>query len=149
MDTTHPQPTAQQARAQLATAQGRSLTSAHDRRVHAAGTAIVGMTIAVYATAQTIVSGAGNVVLSVAFFALILGQGWWVERAARTVPRRSKTISRVGIITSFVLGLVAVLPWLNLAAQTSPVTWAMALSGAAVAAVPALLAAAVIAVRRR
>jgi len=149
MNTTHPEPTPQQAHAQLAATQTRSLGSARDRRVHALGTAVVGVTIAVYATAQTIVSGVGEVALSVAFFALILGQGWWVERAAVTVPRRSRLISRLGIGTSFVLGLVAVLPWLNLAAQTSPTTWPMVWAGSAVAAVPALIAAAVIVGRRR
>ena len=37
-----------------------------------------------------------------------------------------------------------VLPWLNLSAQTSPNTWPMVAAGAGLAAVPALVAAAVI-----
>ncbi len=90
MDSTRPEPTPQQAREQLAATQGRVLSSSRDRRVHAVGTAVVGVTIAAYGAAQTIVSGAAEVAFSVAFFALIFGQAWWVERAARTVPRRPR-----------------------------------------------------------
>jgi len=148
MDSTRPEPTPQQAREQLAATQDRVLSSSRDRRVHAVGTAVVGVTIAAYGAAQTIVSGAAEVAFSVAFFALIFGQAWWVERAARTVPHRSKVISWTGIGASFVLGLLLVRPWLNLAAQTSPTTWPMVWAGSALAAVPALVAATVIAWRR-
>lgn len=148
MDTAHTTPTPQQARDQLGATQARPLASTRDRRVHAVGTAVVGVTIAVLFTASTVVSGVGGVVLCAGFTVVVLIQGWWVERAARTVPRRSRAISRAGIGTSFVLALVAVVPWLNLAAQSAPTTWPMVWAGAGVVAVPALLAAAVIARRR-
>ncbi|MEX5268761.1 hypothetical protein [Kocuria sabuli] len=69
---------------------------------------------------------------------------WWIERVARTVPRRAKVWSRGGIVASFVLTLTVVLPWLNLSARTSRNTWPVVTAGAVVAAVPALAAAAVI-----
>ena len=149
MDTTRTAPSAQQAREQLATAQARTLGSARDRRVRAAGTALIGVGVAAYGTASVLASGGAGVALSAVFVVAALALQRWVERASATVPRRATVISRAGVIASFVLVLVAVAPWLNLAAQTSPVTWPTVVTGSVVTAAPALVAAAVIAGRGR
>ncbi|MEX5271557.1 hypothetical protein [Kocuria sabuli] len=137
--------TPDQAREQLATIQGRTLDTSRDRTVHAAATAVFGVASALYMAAQNILSDWVSHSLGTAVFAAAwLVTVWWIERVARTVPRRAKVWSRGGIVTSFVLTLTVVLPWLNFSAQTSPNTWPMVATGAALAAVPALVAAAVI-----
>lgn len=150
MDEGHHQPTPQEARERLAAArEARRLGSPRDRVVHAAGTAVVGLTIGVFLAAQNmVVSGMGHALLFAAFAAVCLGEGWWVEVAARTVPRRSRLWSRLGNGGTLVLALIAVVPWLNLGAQSAPNTWPMVIVGAAVAAAPSVIAAAVIAGRR-
>jgi hypothetical protein len=141
--------TPEQARRQLTDIQTRSLHSPRDRRIHAIGTAIFGLTSGFYMAAQNAITGAGHIVLSCVVVAIWVGEGFWVERAARTVPRRARLWSRLGIGGSLALALGLVLPWLNLRAQTSPNTWPMVLAGAFVVAVPSLVAAAVIARGRR
>ena len=137
--------TPEQAREQLATIQARTLDTSRDRTVHAAATAVFGVASALYMAAQNILSDWVSHSLRTAVFAAAwLVTLWWIERVARTVPRRAKVWSRGGIVASFVLTLTVVLPWLNLSAQTTPNTWPMVAAGAAVAAVPALVAAAVI-----
>jgi hypothetical protein len=138
-------PTPEQAREQLATIQARTLDTARDRAVYAAATAVFGVASALYMAAQNILADWVSHSLRTAVFAAAwLVTVWWIERVARTVPRRAKAWSRGGIVTSFVLTLTVVLPWLNFSAQTSPNTWPMVAAGATVAAVPALAAAAVI-----
>jgi hypothetical protein len=137
--------TPEQAREQLATIQERTFDTSRDRAVHAAATAVFGVASALYMATQNILSDwVSHSVGTAVFAAAWLVTVWWIERVARTVPRRAKAWSRGGIVASFVLTLSVVLPWLNLSAQTSPNTWPMVTAGAAAAAVPALLAAAVI-----
>ena len=137
--------TPEQARAQLATIQARTLDISRDRAVHAAATAVFGVATALYMAAQNISADWVSHSLRTAVFAAAwLVTVWWIEQVARTVPRRAKAWSRGGIVASFVLTLTVVLPWLNHSAQTSPNAWPMVATGAAVAAVPALVAAAVI-----
>jgi hypothetical protein len=138
--------TPEQAREQLAA--DRTLASPRDRRVHAIGTAVLGVSTAGVLAAQNLFSGAAQLVLSAVFVAVCLGDVVWVERVARTVPRRAKLWARLGIGASLVLSLGVVLPWLNLQAQTEPNTWPMVLAGALVAALPSLVAAGAIARRR-
>ncbi len=134
-----------QAREQLAAIQERTLDSSRDRAMHASATAVFGVVTALYMASQNIVAGwVGHTVGTAVFLAAWLVTVWWIERVARTVPRRARAWSRAGIVASFVLTLTVVLPWLNLSAQTSPNTWPMVVAGAAVAATPALVAAAVI-----
>ncbi|MDO5712594.1 MAG: hypothetical protein Q4P32_12785 [Micrococcales bacterium] len=148
MDAPQAQPSPQQAREQLAVAQSRSLSSGRDRRIHAIGTAVFGLAVGFLAASRNITDGSSWIWATLAYFALAVGSGIWVERAARTVPRRARLWSRVGVVTSLVLALVVVLPWLNLSAQTAPNTWSMVLVGGLGAATPSLVAAAVIAARR-
>ncbi|SOD97481.1 hypothetical protein [Blastococcus haudaquaticus] len=148
MSTEHPLLTPEQAREQLAAVGGRSLHLARDRRIHATGTAVFGLTAAVHMTTQNVVTGAAQVVLSCVVLAIFVAEAVVVERAARTVPLRARFWSRTGIGASFVLALGVVLPWLNLQAQTSPNTVPMVLGGAVLVAAPSLLAAVVIARRR-
>lgn len=137
--------TPERAREQLATIQARTLHTSRDRVVHAAATAVFGVTSALYMAAQNILADWVSHSLRTAVFAAAWSVTvWWIERVARTVPRRAKVWSRGGIVASIVLTLTVVLPWLNFSAQTSPNTWPMVTAGAAVAAVPALIAAAVI-----
>ncbi len=137
--------TPEQAREQLATIRARTLDTSRDRAVHAAATAVFGVASALYMAAQNILSDRISHTVGTAVFAAAwLITVWWIERVARTVPRRAKAWSRGGIVASFVLTLTVVLPWLNLSAQTSPNTWPMVATGAAVAAVPALVAATLI-----
>ena len=145
----HPHVTPEQARAQLAASRARPLGSDGDRAVHAVGTAVFGLTTGFYMATQNLVTGTAGIVLSCLVVAIWVAEALWVERAARTVPRRASLWSRVGIGGSLVLALVVVLPWLNLRAQTEPNTWPMVLVGALVAAVPSLVAAAAIARGRR
>ena len=137
--------TPEQAREQLATIQTRTLDTSRDRTVHAGATAVFGVTTALYMAAQNILAdwvshSVGTAVLAAAWLVTV----WWVERVARTVPRRAKAWSRGGIVASFVLTLTVVLPWLNFSAQSASNTWPMVAAGATIAAVPALAAAAVI-----
>ena len=137
--------TPDQAREQLATIQERTMDTSHDRTVHAAATAVFGVVTGLYMAAQNILADwVSHAVGTAVFVAAWLVTAWWIERVARTVPRRAKVWSRGGIVASFVLTLTVVLPWLNFSAQTAPNTWPMVAAGATVAAVPALLAAAVI-----
>ena len=137
--------TPEQAREHLATLQARTLDTSRDRTVHAGATAVFGVVTALYMASQNILAGwVGHTVGTAVFLAAWLVTVWWIERVARTVPRRAKAWSRAGIVVSFVLTLTVVLPWLNLSAQTSPNTWPMVAAGAALAAVPALAAAAMI-----
>ena len=137
--------TPEQARAQLATIQARTLDISRDRAVHAAATAVFGVATALYMAAQNILAdwvshSLRTAVLAAAWLVTV----WWIERVARTVPRRAKAWSRGGNAASFVLTLIVVLSWLNFSAQTAPNTWPMVAAGASIAAVPALAAAAVI-----
>ncbi|MEF3119867.1 hypothetical protein [Kocuria flava] len=137
--------TPEQAREQLATVQARTLDTSRDRTIHARATAVFGVVTALYMASQNILADwISHSVRTAVFAAVWLVTVWWIERVARTVPRRAKVWSRAGIVASFVLTLTVVLPWLNLSAQTAPNTWPMVAAGAALAAVPALAAAAVI-----
>lgn len=138
-DSTHPTP--EQAREQLVTSQARSLRSDRDRTVHAAGTVAFGLTLGAYMAARNVVSGATDIVASLLFFGVWLGATIWVERSTRTVPRRTKLWSRLGLLASMLVALLAVVPWLNLQAQTQPNSWSMVLVSALVIAAPSLLAA--------
>lgn len=151
MDAQRPrlQTTPQQARQQLAVAAAHRGSPSRDRLIHASGTAILGLTIGVYMAAQNIVSGASEIVMTAVFAAICLGQAYWVENVARTVPRRSRLWSRIGIGASIAVALAGVMPWLNLSARSEPNTWPMVLAGAAMAAGPSLVAAVVIACRYR
>ena len=149
MSADHPHPTPEQAREQLAAIRTRPLPAAGDHRIHAIATAVLGLNIAFYFAADNIASGAVHVVLSCLFFAVCLAETIWVERSARTVPRRAKLWSRLGIGVSLVLTLFLVLPWLNLQARNEPNTWWMVLLGTVVAAAPSLVAAGVIARGRK
>ncbi len=147
---TYPQPSPQQAREQLTNIQSRSLSSVPDRRIHAIGTAIFGLALGFYAASQNIADEPlWFWVRTLACWALALGTLLWVERAARTVPRRARLWSRLGMCASLLVALVAVLPWLNLSAQTTSNSWAMVAIGGLVAAAPSLLAAVAIATGRR
>lgn len=139
-----PTVTPEQARRQLAEIPTRSLHLARDRKIHAIGTAVFGLTTGFYMAAQNAITGTGHAVLSCVFLAIALGECLWIEHAARTVPRRARLWCRLGLGASLVLALCLVLPWLNLQAQTSPNTWPMVLVAALVVAVPSLSAAAVI-----
>ncbi|MFF0905034.1 UNVERIFIED_CONTAM: hypothetical protein RF653_15265 [Kocuria sp. CPCC 205316] len=137
--------TPEQARGQLATIQARTLDTSRDRAVHAGATAVFGVASALYMAAQNILADwVSHTVGTAVFAAAWLVTVWWIEQVARTVPRRAKVWSRGGIVASFVLTLTVVLPWLNLSAQTAPNTWPMVAAGATAAAVPAVVAAAVI-----
>ena len=149
MSADHPHLTPEQAREQLTSTTTRSLLSPRDRRVHAIGTALFGVGVAVHMATENIVTGAAGAVLSGVVLAALLGETVWVERAARAVPRRARLWSRLGIGVSFVLALVVVLPWLDLAAQDEPNTWPMVVTASLVVAGPSLAAAAVIAGGRR
>ena len=149
MGAEHMHLTSEQARERLAASRSRSLRSRGDRKVHAVGTAVLGLSIGLFMADRNLVSGTNEIVTSLIFGAVWLGGAIWVERAARTVPRGARLWSRLGIGTSVVVALVAVLPWLNLRAQTEPNTWPMVLAGAVVIAVPSLVAAAVIAGGRK
>lgn len=148
MDSTRSETTPQQAHEQLAAAENRVLASADDRRAHALVTAVTGVIVGVIFALSLVVSGVGSVLLYGAVLAVAFGASWWVQRVARTVPRRTKLISAIGVGFSVFVALFAVLPWLNLSAQTSPTTWPMGLAGVTMIAAPTLVAAAVIAGRR-
>jgi hypothetical protein len=141
--------TPREAREQLVTSQARSLTTRRDRRIHATVTAAFGLALGVFSAAQNLATTwADEALLTTGFVLVLVGMGLWVERAARTVPRRSRLRSRLGLGTSFVLSLVLVRPWLNLQAQTEPNTWPMVLGASVAIAVPSLIAASMIARRR-
>ena len=141
MGAEHTHLTPEQAREQLAASRSRSLRIAGDRKVHAIGTAVLGLSVALLMAPQNVLSGTSAIVADVIFVTVWMAGAIWVERAARTVPRRARLWSRLGIGASIVVALVAVLPWLNLSAQTGPNTWPMVLAGALVISVPSLIAA--------
>lgn len=137
--------TPDQARQRLDAIRSRPLVTSRDRAVHAGATAVFGVITVLYMAAQNMRSDRVSYTVATAVFVV----AWvvavcWIERVARTVPRRAKAWSRGGIAASFVLTLTVVLPWLNFSAQTAPNTWPMVAAGATVAAVPALVAAVVI-----
>ena len=139
------QPAPEQARAQLTAIQSRSITTGRDRSVHALATAVFGAITAFYMASQNILAdGIAHTIKTAAFIGLWLLVVWCTEQAAKTVPRQAKLWSRIGIAGSFLLSLTVVLPWLNFSAQTAENTWPMVVGGAALAAAPALVAAAAI-----
>lgn len=149
MSTDHSPLTPEQAQEQLSAGRNRLLASSRDRRVHAVGTGVFGLAMGLFMTARHMTSGTAAVVLTICFGGLLIGEVIWVERTARTVPRRAGLWSRLGAGVSLLLALGAVLPWLNLRAQSEPNSWPLVLVAAAVVAVPSLLAAAVISRGRR
>lgn len=149
MNTQPSQLTPQQAREQLAAARSRSLASAQDRKVHAAGMVFVGVVIGLHMASRNLIGEGTYALVGVLVIGLLLVEMIWVDRTARTVPRRVRLCSWTGFIASFIVGLWAVTPWLNLAAQTAPNTWPMVLGGAAATAAPSLIAAIVIAAGRK
>lgn len=149
MSTDHTRPTPQQAHEQLAASRALSLHSTRDRKIHAIGTAVFGASMGVFMAMRNMVTGVSAIALTCVYAAVLVAEVLWVERAARTVPRRAGRWSRLGIGASLVLALVVVLPWLNLQAQTEPNTWPMVLVAAVVVAVPSLVAATVIARGRK
>ena len=149
MPTTPTPPDANQARAQLSTTHPQ-LTGPRDRRVHAITTATLGTAVGAVMAIQNLLVGPGGTALrALGYFVIVGGALMWAERAARTVPRHAKLASRVGVGGSLVVGLTAVLPWLNLSAQTRPNTLTMAFGGAAAIALPSWVAAGYIARSRR
>jgi hypothetical protein len=142
-------PNAEQARAQLAT-DHPPLTGPRDRRVHAITTATLGTAVGALMAIQNLLVGPGGTALRAFGYLVIVGGALvWAERAARTVPRHAKLASRLGLGGSLVVGLTAVLPWLNLSAQSRPNTLTMAIIGAAAIALPSWAAAGHIARTRR
>jgi hypothetical protein len=142
----HPHLTPQEARKQLSASQSRRLTTRRDRTSHAVATAASGLALGVFSAGQNLAaSWVGQALLSAVFVLVVVGSASWVERAARTVPRRSRLWSRIGLGLSFVLSLLLVRPWLNLQAQAEPNTWPMVLGASVAIAAPCLVAAAVIA----
>ncbi|TFV66260.1 UNVERIFIED_ORG: hypothetical protein E4P37_07435 [Bacillus sp. AZ43] len=141
--------TPEQARQQLADVESRVLGCPRDRRLHAIGTAVFGVSIALGLVTQNVLSGTARLALSCVLLAVMVGEGIGVERAARTVPRRARLWSRVGIGASFAVGLGFVMPWLNLEDQSSPNTWPMVAAAACLVALPSLAAAVVISRDRR
>lgn len=135
-----------EAREQLSASLTRRLTRRRDRTLHAFATATFGLALGLFSAAQNLAASWGEEVLLTAGFVLVVvGTASWVEWVARTVPRRSRLWSRIGLGASFVLSLLLVRPWLNLQAQSEPNTGPMVLAAAAVIALPALAAAAIIA----
>lgn len=141
----HRQPTPEQAREQLAATRRTSLGSPGDADVHAVATAVFGVSVGILMASRNLVTGLGSAVLAAAFATVWLAVVAWAERSARTVPRRAKLWSRIGIVASLALALGAALPWLNYQAQTEPNTWPMVLAASSVVALPSLVAAVVIA----
>lgn len=149
MNADRPQLTPDQARDQLGGRDSRSLRSTHDRRIHALGTVVFGLNVGAWAATQNAFDGVSRFVMAAIFMVIFIAVTIWTERAARTVPRRARLWSRLGFAASLILGLFAVLPWLNVQAQTEPNTWPMLLVAALIISTPSLLAAAVIARARR
>lgn len=141
MDTEPTQITPEQASANLAAGEALQLARPRDRKIHAMGTAVFGITLGVLMATRNLISGTTAVLLTVALAAVLVAQVVWVERAARTVPRRAALWSRIGIGGSLLVGLALVSPWLNQAAQTEPNTVPMVAIGALAVAAPALVAA--------
>lgn len=137
--------TREEARERLAASRTPTLGNPGDRLVHAISTAAIGLIICLWFAMRNMMSETSGTVLACVYVALCFADAIWVERAARTVPRRAKLWSWLGIGASIVLSLGLVLPWLNLHAQTEPNTWSMVIAGALVAALPSLIASAVIA----
>lgn len=149
MNASRPRPTPDEARACLDASGRAPLRNRRDRRIHAIYTAAIGVVIAMVLATRNVLSVGADVVLSVVVFGLMVAVLLCMERTSTTVPRRVRLLSRVGVGVSFVLGLTATLPWLNLRAQTEPNTWGMVLGAAAVTALPSLAAAVAIARGRR
>lgn len=137
--------TSEEARGRLADSESRHLGSARDRRIHAAGTATFGLSVGLFTATRNVVSGTSEIVATALYAVALIAVVVWVERAARTVPRRATVRSRVGIGTSFALALLLVLPWLNLEAQAEPNSWPMVVAAIFIVALPSFMAAAVIA----
>lgn len=142
-DQAHPSP--DQAREQLSHGLATSLDSRGDRRTHALGTAVLGLTVGVFLCAQPLASGPSGVALACLLVAVCAAEAVWVDRTARTVPRRARTWSRLGFGASLLAALTVALPWLNLGGQTGVVTWSRVLAAALGVAAPSLVAAAAIA----
>lgn len=145
MDAYHPPLTPRQAREQLHSTRTRSLGVPGDRMVQAIGAATVGLTLGLHMATRNVVSESHYAVLSGIFICVMVAEVLWVKTVSRTVPRRARRWFWTGVATSFVVALAFVTPWLNLQAQEGPNTWPMVALGAAVVAIPSLLAAAVIA----
>lgn len=146
MSVDHPHPSPEEARTQLSALQTDSIATPRDSLVHAVATAVFGVSMAIYMMSQNVVTGTvGTLVMTAIFAGVWLGTVAWVERSARTVPRRSRFWSRLGMAASFVLALGVALPWLNYQAQTEPNTWPMVLAASLIVALPSLVAAVVIA----
>lgn len=143
MSAEHLHPTPEQANEQLVIGQAASLSTGSDRRIHAVGTAVLGVTVGLFLAAGTDLTGAQGVLLSCVFVLVCAAEAIWVERAARTVPRRARLWSRLGFGVSMILALAGVLPWLNLQAQDGPVSRPALLLAALIIAAPSLAAAAV------
>lgn len=145
MNVEHRHPTPEQAREQIAATQRTPLGSPGDATVHAVATAVFGLSGGVFMASRNLVTGAWSALLAAAFATVWLGVMAWTERAARTVPRRARLWSRIGIFGSLAVALAIAMPWLNYRAQTEPNTWPMVLAASAVVALPSLVAAVVIA----
>lgn len=141
--------TPQQAREQLTAAQSRSLSSRRDRTIHAVGMVFVGVVIGVHMALRNVIGEGAYALVGLLVIGVLFLEMIWVDRTARTVPRRVRLCSWAGFIISFLVGLWVVTPWLNLAAQSGPNTWPMVLVGAVATAAPSLVAAVVIAAGRR
>lgn len=94
-------------------------------------------------------SGATEIIVAIAAWGALLFAMTWAERKANATPLGAGRWSRIGFGCSFILSLVVVLPFLNQRSQDGPVEWYLLLGGAALIAVPCLLAAARIAWMRR
>ena len=149
MDANRTFPTPQEAREQLEQSRERRLPTPADRSVHAWATAVFGLSLGLLMAPRNLLSGTGQVLVAALFIACWIGAEMWVDRTARTVPRRARLWSRLGIGTSFVLALIAVLPWLNFSAQSRPNTVPMVLLAGLVIATPSLIAAIAIGRSRR
>ncbi|GAA1481750.1 hypothetical protein GCM10009624_21900 [Gordonia sinesedis] len=121
-----------------------SIANATDRRLQAGGTAAFGFGLGTMAVIGHLLSGRAGAVLSGVAAAALLGVLLWVDARTRAVPRRARLISRVGVGASLLVGLAAVLPWLNLRAQDESTGWGVAALAVLVIALPALVAAALI-----
>lgn len=121
------------------------LATTADRRLHAGSTALFGVGLGVLAVLSNVLDGLVASAVSGIVAAALLGLLVWADGRARTVPRRARLISRAGVGASLLVGLAAVLPWLNLRAQDQPITWAAALAAIVLIALPSLVAAAMIA----
>jgi hypothetical protein len=142
-------PTRDEARQQLAAASQAPVASRHDRAIHAGATALLGPALGGVMLAMHHLSGFPRVAVSLGSWGLLIFAMTWVERRANASPLRAGRWARIGFGCSFLLSLVAVLPFLNQRAQEGQVTWPDLLAGMALVALPCLLAAARIWTDRR